>query len=266
MQPGFCRAGLHRGQRMSTGQAQRAGNPRSLPLPAITAVGQGLGDTGAGSSRGREGQPTEPEATAEWLVRAGGQNCSTTYSGDRGIPNTALISIWRRAQTCLPATLQPGVATWLSLLSGVTTAVCHLLVMPSEGTGMCAPVPSHQRGCRHDGGAATSPGALTGPVLRTTAVTRQHHLGRALFVSSVLSFQELRLCLNQDNRGDLMPHGAPSPVTKCGPNSRGGSPGCPPPGPTPLTPAASRPHRASAAPAAHLLTPPRWCGSLRAFA
>lgn len=44
---------------------------------------------------------------------------------------------------------------------------------------------------------------------------RQHHLGRSLFVSSVPcirlpSFQELRLCLNQDNCGDLMPHGAPS--------------------------------------------------------
>lgn len=150
VQPGFCRAGLHRGQRMSTGQAQWAGNPRPLPLPAITTVGQGLGDTGTGSSQGWEGQPTEPETMAEWLVRAGGQNCSTTYSGDRGIPNTALTSIWRRAQTCLPANLQPGVATWLSLLSSVTTAVCHLLVMPSEGTGMCAPVPSHQRGCRRD--------------------------------------------------------------------------------------------------------------------
>lgn len=71
MQPGFCRAGLHRGQRMSTGQAQQAGNPRSLPLPAITAVGQGLGDTGAGSSRGREGQPIEPEATAKWPAGPG---------------------------------------------------------------------------------------------------------------------------------------------------------------------------------------------------
>lgn len=175
---------------------------------------------------GRDSPQSRRPRPSGLLVRAGGQNCSTTYSGDRGIPNIALISIWHRAQTCLPATLQPGVATWLSLLSGVTTAVCHLLVMPSEGTGMCAPVPSHQRGCRRDGGAATSPGAPTGPVLRTTAVPWQHHLGRALFVSSVPcigvpSFQELRLCLNQDNCGDLMPHGAPSPVTKCSPNSRG---------------------------------------------
>ena len=120
--------------------------PKVPPSPSYH-VGQGLGDTGTESSQGQEGQPTEPEAMAEWLVRAGGQNCSTMYSG---IPNTALISIRRRAQTCLPANLQPGVATWLSLLSGVTTAVCHLLVMPSEGTGMCTPVPSHQRGCRRD--------------------------------------------------------------------------------------------------------------------
>lgn len=67
--------------------------------------------------------------------------------------NAALISVRGRARACLPAALQPGVATWLRLLSGVTTAVCHLLVKLSEGTGVCAPVPSHQRGCRCDGGS-----------------------------------------------------------------------------------------------------------------
>lgn len=67
--------------------------------------------------------------------------------------NTALMPIRHRARTCLPAALQPGVATRLSLLSSVTTAACHLLVVLSEGTGVCAPVPSHQWGCRCDGGS-----------------------------------------------------------------------------------------------------------------